>query len=122
MTDQPLFHIVGRQQWTAALRCGELAPPSLQSEGFVHLSYAGQVTAVANRFYSDLDDLLVVQFDPSAVGKVLVEDSYGAGESFPHVYAPIATSAAVAEHPLDRLADGSWRFDADGAAVSGVDL
>jgi uncharacterized protein (DUF952 family)/lysophospholipase L1-like esterase len=103
-----VFHIVAPADWPTS---GAYRPPSLDDEGFVHLSFADQVAGSANRHYPDADALLAVELDPSALAaEVRVEDSYGGGVAFPHAYGPVPVSAAVALHPLDRDADGCWSF------------
>ena len=109
-----LFHLVVPEVWSAAVSVGEYRPPSLAAEGFVHFSFAEQVTGTANLRYRDEPDLVVVEIDPDAVGAELrVEDSYGSGTEFPHVYGPVPTAAAVAVHPLARTATGDWHFAPD---------
>jgi uncharacterized protein (DUF952 family) len=114
-----LFHIVDRQQWRAAVAVGEYRAPSLDHEGFIHCSFADQVAAVANARYRNVPDLCVVQLDPAKLAApVRVEDSYGSGEMFPHVYGPITVAAATAVHDLPRDPHGGYRFSAPGAAGS----
>lgn len=106
-----IFHILTRRAWAGAVAAGDYRPPSLESDGFVHFSFAGQVAATANLIYRSVDDLIVVEFDPDRMGAdVVVEDSYGSGTAFPHVYAPIPCDAAVRVHPLPRDDDGDYRF------------
>jgi uncharacterized protein (DUF952 family) len=97
-----LFHIVDRDIWSAAVGAGEYRPASLDTEGFVHCSFADQVAPVADARYADVPGLCVVEFDPARVGEIRVEDSYGEGQVFPHVYGPLPVEAAVAVHPLPR--------------------
>ena len=104
-----LFHIVGRADWDAAVAAGVYRPESLVAEGFVHFSFADQVSAVASARYRDKDALVVVEIDPRGLD-VVVEDSYRSGTAFPHVYAAIPTELAVAVHPLPRLPDGGYEF------------
>jgi uncharacterized protein (DUF952 family) len=117
MADRPrdpnrLFHIIGSEVWAALGPSDHYRPGSLAVEGFVHLSYADQVIGTADRFYRDLADPVVVEFDRAALGaKVIDEDSYGSGQRFPHLYAPVPVAAAVAIHPLSRGADGKHRWD-----------
>ena len=105
-----LFHIVARAEWDAASADGWYRPPSLTTENFVHLSYADQVLGVANAFYRDLPDPVVVEFRRAdlgaTLGAVIVdEDTYGSGQEFPHLYGPLPTSAALAVQPLDRAGE-----------------
>ncbi|MCW2526449.1 MAG: hypothetical protein JWM76_1309 [Pseudonocardiales bacterium] len=106
-----LFHIVASDDWEAAVGVGSYSPPSLAADGFVHLSHRHQVEPVANSWYADLTGLVVVELDPARLGaEVVEEDSYGKGEEFPHLYAAIPTSAAVAVHPLPRGENGRFSF------------
>ena len=111
MTRASVFHIVAAPDWDSALAGGSYTPESLVTEGFVHLSGEHQVTGVANEHYRDGCDLVVVELDPDLLGRDLVEeDLCGKGETFPHLYGPVPTSATVAVHPLPRIDDGSYRF------------
>jgi uncharacterized protein (DUF952 family) len=106
-----VFHLVVGSEWDSA---GELyEPASLAEAGFVHFSFADQVSEVANRLYRNVDGLVAVEFDPALLGGPLViEDSYGAGVEFPHLYGPVPTATAVAVHDLPRNDDdGGYRFD-----------
>ena len=108
-----VFHIVERGTWALAESAGEYRPESLQAEGFVHFSRANQVAATANRYYLDAVNLCVVEFDPDKLGApVVLEAGAGTGEEFPHVYAPIPASAAVAIHDLPKGDDGRYTFAA----------
>jgi uncharacterized protein (DUF952 family) len=112
-----LFHIVARSDWRAAVAAGEYRAASLASEGFIHCSFAGQVAAVADARFRDVPDLCVFELDPARLSApVRVEDSYGSGEEFPHVYGPIPVAAASAVHDLPRGPDGAYRFTDPGAA------
>jgi uncharacterized protein (DUF952 family)/lysophospholipase L1-like esterase len=112
----PLFHIVAPSDWPVT---GYYRPPSLAEQGFVHFSFADQVAGPANALYRDEPELVVVEIDPMAVdAEIRVEDSYGEGAAFPHVYGPIPVAAAVATHPLGRDAGGRWTFSPDRAAAA----
>jgi uncharacterized protein (DUF952 family) len=104
-----LFHIVDRQVWEAT--DVEHRPPSLGAAGFIHLCFAGQVAGVANSLYADARGLVVVEVDPTRLpGEVRIEDSYGSGSEFPHLYGPMPVAAVIAVHPLGRDADGQFTF------------
>jgi glutathione S-transferase len=69
---------------------------TLDDEGFIHCSRRDQVEATANRFYSDVDELVLLTIDEAALDAPVVdEDLYATGESFPHVYGPIPVSTVV---------------------------
>lgn len=108
---QALFHILDRRDWAQAVATGEYRPPSLEDEGFVHLSFAAQVAMTANARYREAAGLCVVEIDPSRIAsEIKVEDSYGVGTAFPHVYGPIPVAAAIAVHDLPRDLRGDYVF------------
>ncbi len=73
---------------------------------------------MANAIYRDEPELMVVEIESDAVpAELRIEDSYGAGEEFPHIYGPIPTEAAIATHPLTRTDSGDWAFSAGGAGA-----
>ena len=107
-----VFHIVGGDVWSALRPDGVYEPESLTREGFVHLSYADQVLATADRFYRDLAKPVVVELTRSALpGPVVDEDSAGSGQEFPHLYGAVPAAAAVAIHPLVRTTHGGFCWD-----------
>jgi uncharacterized protein (DUF952 family) len=113
-----IYHLLRPGEWPQA---GEYRPPSLTSEGFVHFSFADQVAASANRHFPDAAELLAVEVDPSAVAaRVKVEDTYGTGTAYPHVYGPIPVAAAVGIHRLCRDAARRWVFNPAPAAPGHV--
>jgi uncharacterized protein (DUF952 family) len=112
-----IFHIVDRATWAVAAESGEYVPAAFAQDGFVHFSFADQVAGVANARYRDEPDLIVVELDADP-SDVVVEDSYGAGVEFPHIYRPIPTLEAIATHELSRDAAGDWVFSTGAAADS----
>jgi uncharacterized protein (DUF952 family) len=106
-----IFHILARIEWNAALEAGHYEAESLATEGFIHCSFADQVSATANRYYGDLDGLQVIEIDPALVpAELKVEQSPATGASFPHLYGPVPTAAIVAIHPLGREDSGNYVF------------
>ncbi len=106
-----VYHLITAPDWQRALEQGGYRPASLEDEGFVHFSFAAQVAATADRHYRTVPDLLVLEVDPARLPHPLVvEDSYGRGEEFPHLYGEFPLSAVVATHRLDRGDDGAARF------------
>jgi uncharacterized protein (DUF952 family) len=95
-----IFHITLPAHWEQAQRDGAITMSTrdvtLAEEGFVHCSFAEQLAATAARFFGDLDEVVVLRIDPSAItSPVVTEDLYDAGQEFPHVYGPIDLAAVV---------------------------
>jgi uncharacterized protein (DUF952 family) len=103
-----ILHITTAPEWKTARAAGEYRAPSLETEGFIHCSLPTQVTHVAQWFYRDVPDLLLLCIDPDVLTSELrwepSADSF-AGE-FPHVYGPITVDAVVAALPWAPGDDG----------------
>ena len=105
-----IFHITTAPEWDAARSAGEYRAPSLETEGFIHCSNEDQVAGVANRFYADQADLLVLCIDAGRLAAPVRDEDAGTGERFPHVYGPIEREAVVEVRELRRDPAGRWHF------------
>ncbi len=110
-----VYHCSLASDWEDAQRSGTYRISSrgrtLQQEGFIHASYAEQVSGVLQRHYTDEpDQLLLLTVDPDRVGCSVVAENLSGGEDlFPHIYGPIPLDAVVAITPLVRRDDG-WHW------------
>jgi uncharacterized protein (DUF952 family) len=86
---------------------------SLAMEGFIHCSNRDQVARVANLFYADQAELLVLCLDGDRLGSLLRDEDSGTGELFPHVYGPIEQKAILEVRCFERDANGNWVFPDD---------
>ncbi len=87
---------------------------SLEQEGFIHCSYDHQAEGVANRFYADLSELLLLRVALADVeSEVVVEPPFlGAPEAFPHIYGPIPAGAVIGVTPWLRVDGEPWTLPA----------
>lgn len=71
------------------------------SDGYVHLSAAGQVAETAAKHFAGQTDLLLLDVDEAklAPGTLRWEPSRG-GALFPHVYGEVPVAAVVRERAL----------------------
>ncbi|HUI48691.1 MAG TPA: DUF952 domain-containing protein [Acidimicrobiia bacterium] len=96
-----IFHITTTPEWDRARRDGAYRAESLDAEGFIHCSLPTQVNHVADWFYREIPDLVLLCIDPEELTSELryepSADAF-AGE-FPHVYGPIDLEAVVAAMP-----------------------
>lgn len=93
-----IYHIAERQDWDA--RTDHYVAPSLEREGFIHFSTAGQLHRTAAAVFPGRTDLVLLVVDEDLLGlEAVFEDLAGTGEEFPHVYGPIPVKAVVeADH------------------------
>jgi len=103
-----ILHITTAPEWDRARAAGVYLAPSLDSEGFIHCSLPTQVTHVADWFYRDVPDLVLLCVDPARLTSDLrwepSADAF-AGD-FPHVYGPIDLPAVVEVVPWARGEEG----------------
>jgi uncharacterized protein (DUF952 family) len=104
-----IYHLVTPAHWNA-VGAGPYRPESLETEGFVHCANEDQVARVANLYYADCAELLVLCIDASRVRHPVRDEEAATGERFPHIYGPMERDAIVAVQPLLRDANGHWVF------------
>ena len=106
--------------WAAAFQTGEYRMSTrgmtLDEVGFIHLSTRAQVEGTANRFYADVDQLVLLTVDAVKVpSKIAWEPpSPDSDALFPHIYGPLPISAVVAATFWLRTIDESgagWSLD-----------
>ena len=108
-----ILHLTSSKAWESAQGAGAYRADSLDEAGFIHCSTEAQLLAVANSFYRDLADPVVLCIDPEKLAAPLrweppdLSDPH-AGERFPHVYGPINLDAVVRLAGLERGDDGSY--------------
>jgi uncharacterized protein (DUF952 family) len=105
-----IFHLALASEWRAAVRSGSYTTSTLgrtlAQEGFIHASRADQWQGVRERFYSDVDEpLLLLVIDTGRLDvPVVAEPVPDSTETFPHIYGPLPTAAVVQALPVG--ADG----------------
>lgn len=115
MTDLPtagrsprVLHLAHVDEWAQANRTGwfdrSTRGAGLAEVGFIHASAADQIAAVAERFYADdPEPLLLLVIDAAAAdaaGTPLIWEDGGEGEHFPHLYGRVPVDAVVAALPV----------------------
>lgn len=113
--DSIIYHIAAEQEFKSCIADGNYGPPSLAADGFIHCTSGRSVLlAVAEDYYSDVDDaLLVLKIDLSRIqSEVRFEDPSplpGGGKSheklaqrFPHIYGLLNLSAVTGIGTLSR--------------------
>lgn len=104
-----VFHLVDRAGWALAVDRGEHRPPSLESQGFVHLSLKEQVLGTANRFFAGRVDLLLLEIDEARLPGALKMEEGEPGQLFPHFYGAVPVSAVKSAEAILPDADGTFR-------------
>ena len=103
-----IYHLTFADDWDAAITVGSYRISgrgmTLESEGFLHFSYLGQLAGVAQRFWRNPERAVVLlTVDPALLDDPVVAENTGGAELFPHLYAalPVAAVVAVTEIAVD---------------------
>ena len=113
-----IYHLTTDDAWTEALAQGvyrlSTRGLTLGEVGFIHCSYANQVTKVADLLYSDVPELLLLVIDPRrSTSPLRAENLEGGEELFPHLYGPLDPAAVERVIRMERGEDRRFRLPAD---------
>ncbi len=108
-----VYKIADRKSWDQACAAGVYtgSPDDLR-DGFIHFSTKEQLRGTACKHFSGRTGLLLIAFPANQLGGALKWEASRGGGLFPHLYAPLPTTAAqwVRELPIGR--DGMPDVDA----------
>jgi glutathione S-transferase len=108
-----IYHAALPADWDAALRAGRYEVStrgrSLADEGFIHAAFERQVESVLNRYYQDVDEVVLLVIDRGRVGAPVLDEAV-AGERFPHIYGALPVAAVVEAVPWQREAGRPWTW------------
>ena len=111
--NEPIFKILGRQEWQQAKADGIFRGSPVDTEdGYIHFSTSLQVAETAARHFQGREDLLVLSVDSACCDAAALrfEPSRG-GALFPHLYGPLPLRCVLRVDPLP-LECGVHRFPA----------
>jgi uncharacterized protein (DUF952 family) len=89
-----LYHITTRDEWAEAEIQRVYQPPSLGTEGYIHLSTDKQLLISANKFYRGKTDLLVIAINEKRLDASLKYETAD-GDTYPHLYGPLNVDAVT---------------------------
>ncbi len=103
-----IVHICPRDEWQNAIHTGAYQDDSLLQNGFIHCSMPEQLLEVANRYYQNIPDLVLLWIDPA---RLLSDMRWEISEAaiYPHIYGTINLDAICSIAKLSADADGVYR-------------
>jgi len=106
-----IYHIAQKNDWSEALETGFFRCESLEKEGFIHCSTAEQIIPVANRFYKDLKDLVLLYIEQELVSnEIRYENLEGGEDQFPHIYGKLNLDAVSKSIAFSSNREGIFEF------------
>ncbi|MCV9385594.1 DUF952 domain-containing protein [Reichenbachiella ulvae] len=89
-----IFHLVDRQFWESQTYDANYSHPSLESEGFIHCSVAGELAKSYELYFEASAELVLLAIDPKHLDNKVEWEYVEAREaSFPHVMGTINKTA-----------------------------
>ena len=100
-----IYHIAEAADWEQAQRDGQYTMSTrgrtLAEEGFIHASTAAQVPLVADAYYRDAPDLMLLVIDTErVVPELRYEQVPGQPDPYPHIYGPLNLDAILEPRPF----------------------
>lgn len=82
-----IYKLFRPSEWDTLVRDGvtQGAPIDI-ADGYVHFSTAAQVVETAQRYFSDVEDVVLVAIESGLLGEALVWEPSRGGDLFPHLY------------------------------------
>ena len=106
-----IYKILDRSSWEAASSAGlYLGSVHDIRDGFIHFSAAAQAAETAAKHFAGQSELLLVAIEANDLGDALKWEPSRGGALFPHLYAPLPTSAALWVKSLPLGPDGRHQF------------
>ena len=90
-----IYHIVLPERWNSIDLTAPYEAESLEAEGFIHCSYAGQLITVLSRYYAGADSVLILEIDTDNLTSRFVEEPSTNNEIYPHIYGPINRDSII---------------------------
>ena len=103
-----LFHLAPERAWHLFWMGTEThwRAPSLEHEGFLHLSFAEQLPGTLEAHFDGASGLRLVEIDATAVENHLRLEVSRGGQDFPHLYAPLPRDAVLGTWELEYRGSG----------------
>jgi uncharacterized protein (DUF952 family) len=90
-----IYHIVLPEVWSEIKEQKFYEAESLQSEGFIHCSFAHQLEGVIERYYAGTGKIIVLEIDSGRLVSELVHEASTNDEIYPHIYGKLNCDSIV---------------------------
>jgi uncharacterized protein (DUF952 family) len=90
-----ILHVCREEDWESSNASATYAPSNMVRDGFIHACTAGQLNGVLERYYSGVNNLLLLHIDETKLDAELRFEESTGRELFPHIYGVINKEAIV---------------------------
>lgn len=102
------LHLTERSLWEQGLAAGEYRRQDLIDDGFIHCLTAETLVRVAEKYYRDKTDLVLLEIEERLVTCPVKWEPASDGKLYPHIYGPLNPDAVVAVRAYAPGPDGSF--------------
>ena len=107
----PVYKLLLAYEWDVFQETSVfLGTPLDFSDGYIHLSTAGQVVETARLHFKDKGELVLAEFDGADFGDQLVYEPSRGGQMFPHQYGRLRRDQVRRYWTLNDQGDGAYSF------------
>jgi uncharacterized protein (DUF952 family) len=113
MTDLFAYKLLTQDQWLAWKESGTFigAPIDIE-DGYIHLSTREQVRETAEKYFADIDPLILAMVDLVVLGNAVKWEPSRGGALFPHVYGDMPMNAVSGNSRLRLQNNGTHDWPA----------
>jgi uncharacterized protein (DUF952 family) len=105
-----ILHITQDKQWKQAKVVGTYRGDTLDSEGFIHCSTPTQIIKVANTFFQNQKELVLLYIDSNKVKPEIRYEGVEDNELFPHIYGALNIDAVFKVIDFEHGEDGLFEL------------
>jgi len=106
-----IYHITEECAWQKALLSGFYLPTAYDVDGFIHCSHEDQVIRVAEAYYQDAFDLVLLKINTRLLEAPLIYENLEKNEEqFPHIYGQVNLNSVIEALPFIKNETGKYVF------------
>ncbi len=109
LSDPNIYLLSSQAEYQQALDNGSLVRDSLQSEGFIHAAPRSQLNRIANKYYQDKVQPLILVVDKKLISPQ-VKWEPATGGLYPHIYGPLNINAVTQAEKISLADDGNFHI------------
>jgi uncharacterized protein (DUF952 family) len=107
-TDPFVYVTMSQRDFDTATASGVWNPGSLATDGFLHASPADQLTRVANKHFSGLDEIRILSARAENVHAEILWEPASDRKLYPHIYGPLNMDAVERATTVKKGPDGRF--------------
>jgi uncharacterized protein (DUF952 family) len=110
LDNKKLYRLCAKAEWETCQRIGHIPYNSDDSrDGFLHLSLTEQVERTARKYYTEVEDLLLLGISQKQIEPILRIEASSAGELYPHAYGQVPSTVILFARPVPQK-QGIYHF------------